>query len=119
VADVNLGQLDARVVEINAELESLQSDKDVHQAAISEIDRKRVALRVEREGLSKFRESARASQVIATHEQAAAKARADADAALADLNAKNKEADELLAKLKAQTEASITSASISTEPLKV
>lgn len=102
-----LVKLDARVAEINVELESLLQDHDVHAAAKGEAERrmaetvaKRLTLRKEREGLSRLRESASVKQRLVSEEQAVAKAKADADAALARLADKEKELDALLAKAK-------------------
>lgn len=92
-------KLDARVAEINVELESLLQEHDVHAAAKTEAERrmieingKRLTLRKEREGLSKLRDSAAASQRIATAEEAAHKAKQEADN-------RNAEADLLLKRL--------------------
>lgn len=106
-----LADVDARVVAINIELEANQQEIDVHEAAKREAERaiaeriaRRMALRKEREGLSRARESLSVKQRIATEEEAATKARQDAENLKADLAAKNKEADELIAKLKAAAE---------------
>lgn len=100
-------KLDARVAEINSELESLQQEHDVHAAAKAEAERRmaevvarRIVLRKEREGLSKLRESAAVKQRIVTAEEAANKSKADADAMLARLAEKEKRLDEMLASLK-------------------
>ena len=102
-----LMQLDTRVAAINVELEESQKEIDVHNASKAEADRriselvaKRLTLRKEREGLSKLRDSAAVKQRIVTAEEAATKAKADADATLARLAEKEKQLDEVLAKAK-------------------
>ena len=71
----------------------------------------RKALRAEREKVSQAMEKLKTAKTIQTHEEAAAEARKQADAARteaeafkADLANQKKEADELLAKLREQVE---------------
>ena len=95
-----LVQLDARIAELNEGIRLLDAENEALQTQIHENTRKRVELRKQREGLSRLRETAAANQRITTHEQAAAAATEAANAVLADLQAKQKEVDELVAKLK-------------------
>jgi predicted nucleic acid-binding Zn-ribbon protein len=102
-----LVKLDARVAEINGELDALQQEHDVHAAAKSEAEKRmcdiaarRLNLRKEREGLSKLRESAAYRQRLAAEAESAAKAKAEAEAIGKRLAEKEKELDALIAKAK-------------------
>lgn len=106
-----LVNLDARVATINAQLEELLQTYNVHSAArdeasrrMEEINAARVKLRIEREGLSKLRESAGVKQRLVTAEEAAVKAKSEAEAITARLADKEKELDAIIAKAKEAAE---------------
>lgn len=112
--------LEARIVAINEELKVIDVEGSTDRREFETRDKERLArkltLRVEREGLSKLRDNAKVAERVATHEQAAAKARSDAETLLKDLqaqkvaqdersaeiDAKGRKVDELLAKLEAK-----------------
>ena len=93
--DEENASLDVRARALRDEAAQLDAQKAANIA-------KRLELRKHREGLIRLRQSAEVNQRVATHEEAAAKAREDAEKLTAELAEKNRQADELLAKLKEQ-----------------
>jgi chromosome segregation ATPase len=98
-----LVQLDAKVASINEEIKILDQENESLAEQQKANIVKRTTLRKEREGLSKLRDSAAVSQRIATHEEAAEKARTDAQSLQLDATALTaqlkRQSDELAAKL--------------------
>lgn len=85
----------AEVAAINTEIELLEVQRN-------DVNAKILALRLRREPLSKLLASKQVEAAVQSHVDQAADANQKAQAALAELEAKNKAADELLAKLAAQ-----------------
>lgn len=100
--------LASKIAAINDELTLLDAEREANDA-------KRLALRKEREGLSRLLDSAKvqhriqtAEQAAAQHEQAAAKTRSEVEAELAAIKAKSAEVDKLLEEAKAKAAATAT-----------
>ena len=94
--------IDRENAALDAKAKGLREQATEYDAQVAANMVKRKQIREHRESLSRLRASAEVNQRVTTHEEAAAKAREDAEKLTAELAEKNRQADELLAKLKEQ-----------------